>query len=68
MPLTEYLEYVEAMFTAEGCLTAAEHAEMMEMLASPMPTEEDMEAMYEEWCHRQEALACDGHKDSHYWV
>jgi hypothetical protein len=44
-----------------------EMSELMAEVPSPVMTEEELEALYEEWCLRQEAEASAGHKDHHHW-
>ena len=44
-----------------------EMAELMAEIPTPVVTEEELEAMYEEWLLRQDAEASAGHKDHHHW-
>lgn len=44
-----------------------EMSELMSEIPAPAMTEEELDAMYEEWVLRQEAEASAGHKDHHHW-
>lgn len=44
-----------------------EMSELMAEVPAPVMTEEELEAMYEEWLLRQDAEESAGHKDHHHW-